>query len=91
MEALASWVKVLMKTYADSTESTFGPSYHVDVFINMIRDKELSMRLHERSPKTLDEAVQFAWIQNKKNMENVCAHPHNIRRSGNFGNQKQNQ
>ena len=77
MEALASRVKVLMKTYAQATDSTFGPSYHVDVFINMIKDKEMSMYLRSRSPKSLEEAVEFAakWIQDKKNVENACATP----------------
>ena len=66
-----------MKTYAEATDSTFGPSYHVDVFINMIKDKEMSMNLRGRSPKSLEEAVEFAakWIQDKKNVENVCASP----------------
>ena len=75
MEALASRVKVLMKQYAKATDSTFGPSYHVDVFINMIKDKEMSMYLRSRSPKSLEDAVEFAakWVQDKKNVENACA------------------
>ena len=63
-----------MKAYADATESKFGFNFHVDVFINMIRDKELSMRLREQAPKNLEAAVAFAtrWLQDKKNVEDVC-------------------
>ena len=33
------------------------------------------MRLREKSPETLDEAVQFAskWLQDKKNVDKVCS------------------
>ena len=59
-EALASRVKVLMKNYAEATVSTFGPTYEVDVFINMIKDEATRLRLREYGPKSLDDAVQFA-------------------------------
>ena len=75
MEAPASRVRVIMKSYSDSTESTFGPTYKVDVFFNMIRDKVLSMRLHEVAPKTLYDAVSFAskWMQDYKNTQDVSS------------------
>ena len=41
----------------------------------MIKDKEMSMYLRSRSPKSLEDAVEFAakWVQDKKNVENACA------------------
>ena len=74
MESLASRVRVLMQGYAEATKSTFTPAYYVDVFINMIRDKELSMRLREKTHASLDDAVKFAskWLEDKKNVDSVC-------------------
>ena len=76
-EALASRVKVLMKTYAEATESKFGPAYEVNVFINMIKDEATSLRLREYGPKSLDDAVAFAsnWDQHRKNAREACATP----------------
>ena len=76
-EALASRVRVLMKNYAESTDSKFGPTYEVDVFINMIKDEATSLRLREYGPKTLDDAVSFAssWDQHRRNAQEACATP----------------
>ena len=77
MEGLASRIKVAMTNYETSTGCKFLPIYQVDVFINAIRDKELSMKLREGKPANLDDAVKVAaaYMTNKKNVEKVCGRP----------------
>ena len=66
-----------MRNYAESTESKFGTTYEVDVFINMIKDEATSLRLREYGPKTLDDALTFAssWDQHRRNAREACATP----------------
>ena len=75
METLASCVKIMMTSYEIATGCKFTLVYQVDVYIKKIREKDLSLKLRELEPVTLDKAVGVAakCMTNKKECQKcVC-------------------